>query len=39
MPRRKSPTIETQMEGLLTWLFAGLVVFASVMGLFGQLFH
>jgi hypothetical protein len=39
MPRRKSPNIDAQIEGLLTWLFAGLVVFASVLGLFGQLFR
>jgi hypothetical protein len=37
MPRRKSPVIDAQAENVLTWLFAGLIVFASMLGLLGQL--
>jgi len=36
VPRHKSLNFDMQMERLLTWLFAGLVVFASGLGLFGQ---
>jgi hypothetical protein len=37
MPRHKSPVIDAQAESVLTWLFAGLIVFASMLGLLGQL--
>ena len=37
MPRYRSSNFDRQMDRLLTWLFGGLVLFASGIGLFGQL--
>jgi hypothetical protein len=37
MPRQKSPAIDAQAETVLTWLFAGLVVVALMLGLLGTL--
>jgi hypothetical protein len=37
MPRHKSPAIDAQAETVLTWLFAGLIVVALMLGLLGTL--
>jgi hypothetical protein len=37
MSRRKPPVIDARAEIVLTRLFTGLIAFASMLGLFGQL--
>jgi hypothetical protein len=37
MPRRKSPAIDARAENVLTWLFAGLIVVTSMLGLLSHL--
>jgi hypothetical protein len=39
MPHRKSPTIDRHFESWLTWLFAGLVLGSSLLGLLGLFLH